>query len=161
MRKCSIPGCDRKHKGKSFCQMHLDRLNRNGDPLRSRTQKSCSVDGCNRKYLAKNFCGKHYQRFITYGDPLKLVQREKGQGTPHVQGYWQMTINGRITLRHILIAEKALGRRLPNGAVVHHVDEDKSNDSNRNLVICENQSYHLLLHARIRALRAIRKELTL
>jgi hypothetical protein len=33
MRKCSIPGCDRKHKGKSFCQMHLDRLNRNGDPL--------------------------------------------------------------------------------------------------------------------------------
>lgn len=56
--------------------------------------------------------------------------------------------------RHILVAEKALGRYLPKGAEVHHVDENKRNYANSNLVICQDQAYHRLLHARLRILRA-------
>lgn len=52
------------------------------------------------------------------------------------------------------IAEKALGKPLPKTAVVHHLDGNFTNNNKKNLVICENNGYHLLLHARERALRA-------
>jgi len=55
--------------------------------------------------------------------------------------------------KHILIAEKTLGNFLPDQAVVHHVDEDPSNNLPSNLVICESNSYHAFLHARLRAFR--------
>ena len=52
------------------------------------------------------------------------------------------------------VAEKVLGRSLPTGVVIHHVDEDPTNNNNSNLVVCENQSYHFLLHRRMKALKA-------
>lgn len=55
---------------------------------------------------------------------------------------------------HVLIAEKVLGRPLPQGAVVHHIDHDPRNNRNDNLVICESQSYHMILHRRETRLRA-------
>ena len=55
---------------------------------------------------------------------------------------------------HILIAERALGRYLPDGAEIHHVDENKRNNANRNLVICQDSAYHKLLHVRTRVLKA-------
>ena len=48
---------------------------------------------------------------------------------------------------HILLAEKALGKPLPVGSEVHHFTEDQ-------LVICQDQSYHRLLHVRQRALES-------
>ena len=55
---------------------------------------------------------------------------------------------------HRLIAAEALGHPLLKGAEVHHVDGDKANNAHRNLVICQDRAYHLLLHARARILRA-------
>jgi hypothetical protein len=49
---------------------------------------------------------------------------------------------------HIVRAERALGKPLPPGAVVHHADGSKADDAP--LVICQDQSYHLLLHLRMR-----------
>ena len=43
---------------------------------------------------------------------------------------------------------------LPKGAVVHHVNENPSDNSPTNLVVCPNQSYHILLHVRMRAIAA-------
>lgn len=60
---------------------------------------------------------------------------------------------GRI-LQHVEIAEKALGRRLPKGAQVHHVDGNKRNNATSNLVICQDGAYHQLLHVRTRIVRA-------
>lgn len=56
---------------------------------------------------------------------------------------------------HILVAESVLGRYLPLKAVVHHVNEKKGDNRRRNLVICENNTYHKLLHQRLRAFHAI------
>lgn len=50
------------------------------------------------------------------------------------------------------MAEKALGKPLPVGAMVHHVDGNPANNDPTNLVICQNQAYHLLLHRRTRSL---------
>lgn len=61
---------------------------------------------------------------------------------------------GDYKLEHIVIAERALGKPLPEGAVVHHVDRDGTNNNTKslwNLIVCPDQGYHLLLHARARA----------
>jgi hypothetical protein len=50
---------------------------------------------------------------------------------------------------HILVAERALGRPLPDGAVVHHVNRDRADNRPANLVICEDATYHMLLHTRM------------
>ena len=55
---------------------------------------------------------------------------------------------------HVLIAENALGKPLPAKAVVHHANEDPSDNRNCNLVICPDEKYHNLLHIRIRAKKA-------
>ena len=54
---------------------------------------------------------------------------------------------------HRLIAERAMGKPLGK-SVVHHVDFNPSNNANSNLVICQDQAYHLHLHARARAMAA-------
>ena len=43
-----------------------------------------------------------------------------------------------------LIAEKALGKPLPFGTLVHHHTPEQ-------LVVCQDQTYHMLLHRRQRA----------
>lgn len=55
---------------------------------------------------------------------------------------------------HIVLAERALGKPLPKGARVHHVDYNKRNNAPENLVICPSESYHKLLHIRTDALDA-------
>ena len=52
---------------------------------------------------------------------------------------------------HILVAEKALGKPLPYGVLVHHWDHDKANFDPSNLVICQDAAYHGLIHTRQRA----------
>jgi len=46
--------------------------------------------------------------------------------------------------KHILIAEKRLGKALPEGVIVHHFPKYPSDS----LVICENIAYHRLIHRR-------------
>ena len=62
------------------------------------------------------------------------------------------TSSGCVYL-HVLIAEAALGRVLPEGVEVHHVDGDTYHNAPGNLVVCEDHRYHRLLHVRARILR--------
>lgn len=48
--------------------------------------------------------------------------------------------------RHILIAEESLGRPLREGEVVHHEDEDRTNNSPENLYVFINQEHHARYH---------------
>lgn len=69
-------------------------------------------------------------------------------------GYPTVSVPGRGRIRaHTLVAEAALGKRLPPGACVHHVDEDRTNNEPSNIVICQDNAYHRTLHRRMRAKR--------
>jgi hypothetical protein len=108
----------------------------------------CCVDGCESLAVARGWCGKHWQRWRKNGDPLAMLRRANGEGTVLASGHVQ---HGGI-LDHVAVAERALGKKLPHGAIVHHVDEDASNNAPANLVICPSQAYHMLIHQRMRAL---------
>ena len=59
----------------------------------------------------------------------------------------QLFSNGRKVRGYQLVAEKALGRPVSWPHIVHHHTDTQ-------LVICENQSYHSLLHVRTRVVAA-------
>lgn len=86
----------------------------------------------------------------------------KGGRTVHAQGYVlimqpqhpRATRQGYV-FEHILVAEKALGKLLPLGAVVHHHNKNRADNKTRgNLVVCQDRAYHLLVHQRMDALEA-------
>jgi hypothetical protein len=71
-RTCSVEGCDRKHYGNGWCQMHNRRAREHGDPLIARSYGStgCAVAGCDRAHHAGGYCLAHRHRAVRHGDPL-------------------------------------------------------------------------------------------
>ena len=65
----------------------------------------------------------------------------------NVSGYIRNTSTG--VAQHREIAERVLGRKLKRNEVVHHMDGNKSNNVNNNLVICLS-GYHSWLHKQLR-----------
>lgn len=112
-------------------------------------------------------CGCGQPTKVRRGKPNRFVFRHNARltgerhrnwrgGEPvQIQGYWYASIgNGKRRRAHVLIAEKAMGRPLPPKAQVHHVNEDRGDNANGNLVVCQDAAYHQLLHLRKRALDA-------
>lgn len=58
--------------------------------------------------------------------------------------------DGKMKRLHVELAENVLGRKIPQGVVVHHAEGGFVGA----LVICENKAYHNLLHARMNAFAA-------
>ena len=117
--------------------------------------KICSIEGCEKPVKSRGWCDMHWTRWRRHGDPLtEPMRRENVCGRKFVDyGYArQPDGEGGRRFEHVLIAEAVLGRPLPNGAEVHHVNGDGSDNRPGNLVICPSRSYHRLLHKRQRAL---------
>lgn len=70
------------------------------------------------------------------------------------QGYKYAGRKWADGLEHVRVAERTIGRSLPEGAHVHHVDGNRLNNEPSNLVVCPDARYHNLLHYRQRALEA-------
>jgi hypothetical protein len=67
----------------------------------------------------------------------------------HLPEHPNSNTQGKVR-EHVFKASKALGKAIPGGVHVHHVDGNPKNNMNSNLVICS-ASYHRLIHARTRA----------
>lgn len=70
-RICSIEGCTDRVRGRGWCNKHLLRAQRHGDPLGGGTSPSpgatCSVEGCDTPHHSKGMCAVHYRRFQRTG----------------------------------------------------------------------------------------------
>jgi len=120
-----------------FCSLACGRTARRSSvSLKCRTCGDEIVRPLNHALLSTErgpFCG-----FPCYAEWQRLHTR--GSNSPTWAG-----------VNYLRIAEEALGRRLPKGSVVHHVNGRGDNSA---LVICESQAYHMLLHQRKRAFEA-------
>lgn len=111
----------------------------------------CYAKRCDRSAQARGLCLMHYKRWKRNGDPNVRQIAERGKAfRVSRQGYVEISEGSE----HRVIATKALGRELRGTEVVHHVDFNKSNNRNSNLVICPDATYHAFLHTRTEALEA-------
>lgn len=91
------------------------------------------------------------------GEPLKFMLNHDKRKKDCDKIYYPKSRNctdGKTHRKHVLIAEKVLGKKLPNKALVHHIDGDVRNYKNNNLIICQDDSFHRLIHMRTEALKA-------
>ena len=91
----------------------------------------------------------------------KNAPRWKGGKTIDNHGYVRIYMpdhpssNSRgYIFEHVLIVETVLGKQLPHGAKIHHVNERRNDNRNSNMVACEGNAYHKLLHQKLNALKA-------
>lgn len=108
-------------------------------------------------------CGEIVKRRFLPGHQARMRDLRMGKN-PHWKGgmyindggyrmaymptHHRASSNGYVR-EHILLAEKVLGKPLPEGAQIHHPGDKCDNGS---IVICQNQEYHRLLHMRERSL---------
>jgi len=115
----------------------------------------CSVEGCNKPFHAKLLCKSHHGIMRKRGTPTPPPRRKQnGSGCLTSDGYVKFQRDNKRIYEHVEVAQRALGRQLPRGAVVHHWNENKSDNRPENLLICPNSSYHKLIHQRTDAYEA-------
>jgi hypothetical protein len=111
----------------------------------------CSHPTCARISDYAGMCQMHYIRRKMGKDMDAPPKASKGSGTNRY-GYRVTTVNGKKLRDHITVVEKILGKPLPPKACIHHINEDRSDNRPENLVVCQDQKYHMLIHRRMRAL---------
>lgn len=99
---------------------------------------------CSRQCAGMQNRGKDNVR---YRGPQK--SREGYVLIPQVEGNPRARRDGSV-LEHTLVAERVIGHYLPPNAVVHHVNEARWDNRPNNLVICQDERYHRLLHVRMK-----------
>ena len=114
-------------------------------PARAANSLTCGKKECISKYLSIHYSGKNNSNF-----------KEGYSITP--QGYILVSRNmiglsvdknkHHKILFHRFMAEVILGRKLKHSEVIHHIDENRSNNNPENLYYYSSNGSHLLDHRR-------------
>lgn len=75
----------------------------------------------------------------------KVPKHFNSEGSKRKDGYVRITVDKKRVLKHRLLMEKKLGRKLDVKELVHHIDGNNDNNSLDNLTIV-NPSQHINLH---------------
>jgi 5-methylcytosine-specific restriction endonuclease McrA len=150
MRKCSVPGCGRKHLAKGFCNTHYTRVKKhplspNLTPLLLPWPKKCSVLGCNRKYCNKGFCRTHLKRHHAKL-PLDLPIFRPNERIGPLNSNWKGGISEYQNhskmkrMRNIVLEEENYTCHYCGKPTnkIHHKDLSKDNHKRENLTACCN-----------------------
>ena len=123
-----------------------------GHPVRNPRTRNC--EKCPR-VRGRNLNPK-YANCLGYGEDghtKYLAPCGHPATAPDTQECWECRIAGATNYprlgrenKHRIIAERVLGRPLKTNEIVHHINLDKRDFRNCNLLICDKQ-YHAYLHA--------------
>lgn len=134
--------------------MHHMRLRRNGNPnlvkrIANNTYKRmiCEVVDCKRPVRTNGYCNMHYQRVFRLGEVGQASPLFAEDGTGYISKQHGYKFIGGVR-EHRIIAGKLLTKPWPIKAVVHHLNGDRADNRNCNLVVCPDEAYHKLLHKR-------------
>jgi len=76
----------------------------------------------------------------------------RGRSVVKIHGHPMSDKQGYVNEARLIVSN-ALGKVLPPDSVAHHHDKNPNNNDNSNLVLCNDRSYHKLLHIRANALQ--------
>lgn len=154
--KCSIEDCSYPTKAKGYCAMHYGRIRRNGHTEVLNPIVTCTHEGCTERTQSRlGLCSAHYKQkwyLDSVGRDALLERTSQERWINMATGYVMVKRDGKLTYEHIVLAEQALGKSLPKGAIVHHTSARDDNHGYCKLVVCPSQDYHLLLHRRMKEL---------
>lgn len=102
-----------------------------------------------RGHWAKKYCLKREEHHSWRGG----VHYYKGHTMVYQPDHPKAKKNGYV-FEHTMIVEEILGYSLPPEACIHHINGNGKDNRKENLIVCQDRSYHLLLHRRMKAYQA-------
>jgi hypothetical protein len=161
--RCSIHDCRRVAIARNWCRLHYGRWKRYGDPFQEPRDTRIIVEYQGQMMSLRDVAKQAGVPFLRlwkrrrrgFSIEEALMKPVRGEQGPYLRHNGYIHTGGSDgDLAHIRIAEAALGKPLPPLALIHHVNREKTCNTNTNLVICQNTAYHFLLHQRTRALKS-------
>ena len=106
-----------------------------------------------------HFCENCFSYSIAQKETVKsILKKSEIRGEKFDRGYKEIYVGENYPYRkqrwvreHIVIMEKHIGKKIPNGMVVHHIDGSKTNNDIDNLLLCTKEE-HNNCHAKIERL---------
>jgi len=129
-----------------YSKREFVKKSKNGWPIYYNYIDNCAI--CDEAYLrnSRSFgscCSSSCHNKLHPAQP----HRER-KTWDHGEGHMVGQLNNKIHYIHRKIAEKVMGRQLKRNEVVHHINMEKDDNRNSNLMICDS-SYHMWLHNRM------------
>lgn len=172
MKTCKVPDCSKPTACRGMCATHYKRFLAHGDPLKTLKRRyspgeTCAIQNCNRKPVGHGLCMAHWQRRRN-GSPLPdsaaiskstnkggrqnpnwkggVISDGHGRVLIYAPGHPHPNWNGTHVYRYRLVVEEQLKRFLCPPEVVHHLNEQPSDDRLENLQVMT-QAEHAKIHS--------------